>query len=82
MTPLSYYKKASASDYIKGRKLFQCSGDACYALFFAVKYSSIATAAFLPAPIARITVAAPVTMSPPAYTPGTDVAPVSGSASM
>ena len=31
----------------------------------------------LPAPIARITVAAPVTMSPPAYTPGIDVAPSS-----
>lgn len=30
------------------------------------KYSSIAAAAFLPAPIARITVAAPVTASPPA----------------
>lgn len=30
------------------------------------KYSSIAAAAFLPAPIASITVAAPVTASPPA----------------
>lgn len=34
-------------------------------------------AACLPAPIARITVAAPVTASPPAYTPSLDVAPVS-----
>ena len=33
-------------------------------LFF--RYSSMAAAAFLPAPIARITVAAPVTASPPA----------------
>ncbi len=33
-------------------------------LFF--KYSSIAAAAFFPAPMARITVAAPVTASPPA----------------
>ena len=33
-------------------------------LFF--RYSSIAAAAFLPAPMARITVAAPVTASPPA----------------
>ena len=32
-------------------------------------YSSIALAACFPAPIARITVAAPVTASPPAYTP-------------
>ena len=34
-------------------------------------------AAFLPAPIARITVAAPVTASPPAYTPSFVVFPVS-----
>ena len=40
-------------------------------------YLSIAAAAFLPAPIARITVAAPVTASPPANTPGLDVAPSS-----
>ena len=42
--------------------------------------SSIPFAAALPAPIARITVAAPVTASPPAYTPALDVAPVSSSA--
>ena len=40
-------------------------------------YSSIAAAAVLPAPIARITVAAPVTASPPAYTPSRDVRPCS-----
>ncbi len=39
-------------------------------------------AARLPAPIASMTVAEPVTMSPPAYTPGMDVSPVSGSTSM
>ena len=38
-------------------------------------------AAFLPAPMARMTVAAPVTMSPPAHTLGLDVRP-SSSASM
>ena len=34
----------------------------------------MARAAFRPAPIAWITVAAPVTMSPPAYTPAIEVA--------
>ena len=47
---------------------------------FSFKYSSIAVAAFLPAPIALITVAAPVTTSPPAKTPHLEVAPVSSSA--
>src|SRR3989304_682699 len=46
------------------------------------RYSWIAVAALRPAPIARITVAAPVTMSPPAYTPSRLVAHVSGSATM
>ena len=41
------------------------------------KYSSIAFAAVLPAPMAEITVAAPVTASPPAYTPSLVVAPSS-----
>ena len=36
----------------------------------------MAVAAFLPAPIARITVAAPVTASPPAYTAFLEVLPV------
>ena len=40
-------------------------------------YYDIAAAAFLPAPMARITVAAPVTASPPAKTPGRVVAPFS-----
>ena len=39
-------------------------------------------AAFLPAPIARMTVAAPVTMSPPAQMRGSVVWPVSSSATM
>ena len=42
----------------------------------------IARAARRPAPIARITVAPPVTMSPPANTPGTLVACVAASATM
>jgi len=46
-------------------------------LRFSRSQRSIAWAAFLPAPIARITVAAPVTMSPPAYTPGRFVVPFS-----
>src|ERR1035441_8653843 len=44
--------------------------------------SSIPLAARLPAPIARITVAAPVTMSPPAKTPGRDVMPLCSSITM
>ncbi len=36
------------------------------AVYALLRYSSMAAAAFLPAPIARITVAAPVTASPPA----------------
>ena len=39
----------------------------------------MACAAFLPAPMARITVAAPVTASPPAYTPSRVVRPLSSS---
>ena len=42
----------------------------------------MAEAAVLPAPMARITVAAPETASPPAYTPGREVSPVSASATM
>ena len=38
-------------------------------------YLWMASAAVLPAPIAKITVAAPVTTSPPANTPGREVAP-------
>ena len=41
------------------------------------KASSMALAAVLPAPIARMTVAAPVTASPPAYTLGREVRPSS-----
>ena len=39
------------------------------------RYAWIARAACLPAPMARITVADPVTMSPPAKTPGQVVSP-------
>ena len=39
------------------------------------RYASMARAAARPAPMARITVAAPVTASPPAKTPGREVAP-------
>ena len=42
-----------------------------------IKNSSIPFAAAFPAPIARITVAAPVTASPPAYTPALVVCPFS-----
>ena len=48
--------------------------------YFEERYSSIPFAAALPAPMARITVAAPVTASPPAYTPSLVVLPVSSSA--
>ena len=42
-----------------------------------MRYLSIALAAFFPAPIAKITVAAPVAISPPAYIPGMLVFPFS-----
>ena len=42
----------------------------------------MAVAALRPAPMARMTVAAPVTMSPPANTPSRLVAPVGVSATM
>src|ERR1022692_623591 len=45
-------------------------------------YSSMPWPARRPAPMARITVAAPVTMSPPANTPGMEVMPVRSSVSM
>ena len=51
-------------------------------LFLFLMYSSIAAAARLPAPIARMTVAAPVTASPPAKTPSLEVMPCSSSATM
>ena len=38
-------------------------------IYFVLKYASIPFAAAFPAPIARMTVAAPVTASPPANTP-------------
>ena len=47
-----------------------------------VRYSSIDAAALRPAPMARMTVAPPVTMSPPAKTPFFEVRRVSGSAAM
>ena len=46
------------------------------------RYSFMDAAALRPAPMARITVAAPVTMSPPAKTPFFEVRRLSGSAAM
>ena len=46
----------------------------CNLLCYFAKYSLIAAAAFLPSPIAKITVAAPRTMSPPAHTFACEVA--------
>jgi hypothetical protein len=37
--------------------------------YLVIRYSSMTAAAFLPAPMASITVAPPVTISPPAKTP-------------
>lgn len=48
----------------KARPLLFLAGET--QLFFPCMYSSMAVAAFLPAPMARMTVAAPVTASPPA----------------
>mgnify|MGYP001722700029 CR=1 FL=1 len=64
----------TANPYFAILFLMLCSFPA-YA--FALIYSSMDAAAFLPAPIARITVAAPVTASPPAYTPSLVVCMVS-----
>ena len=44
-----------------------------YIIYYLLKNSSIPLAAAFPAPIARITVAAPVTASPPAYTAALEV---------
>ena len=49
----------------------------CYLSYFSLIYLSIPTAACLPAPMANITVAAPVTASPPANTPSLEVCPFS-----
>ena len=46
-------------------------------VYLALRYSSIALAALRAAPMARMTVAAPETTSPPANTPGREVLPVS-----
>ena len=46
------------------------------------KAAAIEAAAFLPSPIAKITVAGPRTMSPPAYTPLDDDFSVSSSTSI
>src|SRR5665647_463563 len=53
----------------------------CY-LYKLLRYSWIERAALLPAPIACITVAAPVTISPPANTPRLLVIPVLSSATI
>ena len=45
--------------------------------YFLDRYSSMAAAAFLPAPMARMTVAAPVSASPPANTPSRELETVS-----
>ena len=64
----------------------QGSADPSYSLsayaFLFLRCSSIPFAPAFPAPIARMTVAAPVTASPPANTPSLDVWPFSSSATM
>ena len=49
-------------------ELFVLKSVKIYSFYYFVSISFIALAAFLPAPIANITVAAPETASPPAYT--------------
>ena len=61
---------------------YPCSSVSYIPLSPSLKYRSIARAALFAAPIASITVAAPVTISPPANTPARLVAPVSSSATM
>ena len=50
--------------------------------YLPIKYSWMELAAFRPAPMAKMTVAEPVTISPPAQTPGLLVFPVSRSATI
>ena len=59
---------------------FDWSGESVYSTVSSPRSRrAISCAARLPAPMARITVAAPVTISPPAKTLGIDVSPVSSS---
>lgn len=73
--PASQKKAASRTQWIPEAALLAAKG------LYASSASIIEWAAFLPAPMARMTVAAPVTMSPPAQMRGSDVRPFS-SASM
>ncbi len=57
-------KQSAHSHALLTKQLIRSETDSAAYLF--MRYSSMAAAAFLPAPIARITVAAPVTASPPA----------------
>jgi len=66
----------------QGQKHTRCQRNYTFAGSLSFRYSFMAFAAFLPAPIAEMTVADPVTMSPPAYTPSMLVRPVSSSATI
>ena len=57
------------------------TGGEVYLSYLELRYSSIAAAALRPAPIARITVAAPVTASPPANMPSLVVRPSASASS-
>ena len=60
--------------------LYAHPGVAFSALPYFFRNASMASAPFLPAPMARITVAAPVAASPPAKMPGQEVQPFSSAA--
>ena len=64
LPPFAAKREGAVSSPRKSRPLLFLAGET--QLFFPWMYSSMAVAAFLPAPMARMTVAAPVTASPPA----------------
>ena len=74
----SYRRSSPKNRTFTVRAPHKLRGPLSYFLLF--KYSSMAFAACLPAPMARMTVAAPVAASPPAKTPSTEVCPASSAA--
>ncbi len=86
LIPLKYSpwtRKAPAARCGRGSASARCKLRACgYSPSSPRSTLVMSAAAFLPAPMARMTVAAPVTMSPPAQILGLEVRPVSSSATM
>ena len=82
--PIPHYKKTGIQALLSTTDIpripaFYIS-DTIFTYLFPLRYSSIPLAPARPASMARITVAAPVTASPPAYTPSLVVLPLLSSA--